>query len=128
MTESDKWLTINQCEDYEQLSNAIMAIAEDGRICSNRQDKTFDAEKQVRNAYQVIEVGLFPNILTRAYGIRQQAIYIRYYQEREKIHGNINFHPSVTDGNDLEHRAGPGTGSCLDGIQAPSADTRGKNN
>lgn len=131
--EIDKWGLVNAAETQDQLIAAILLIAEDGKIQSNRQDKTFDAERQVRNVILVIEVGLFPNILTRAYGIRQQAIYIRYYEQREKIHGtNISTdeHSTITGhpDNDLESRSGPGTGITLDGLQEDSTDTdRGVN-
>lgn len=84
MNEETKWELINTTETYEELASAIMIIAEEGVIRSNRQDKSFDAERQVRNAGMVIHDGFFGNILTRAYGIRQQALYIRYYEEKER--------------------------------------------
>lgn len=126
ISEEARWELVNLAETQESLAVAMMAIAEEGVIRSNRQDKTFDVEKQIRNLHLVIEVGLFPNILTRAYGIRQQAIYIRYYEQREKIHGNDYGDQHRLPDNDLESRSGPGTGTCLDGLQEDSADADGR--
>lgn len=83
MDEETKWGLVNATETYEELASVIMIIAEDGIIHSNRQNKTFDAARQVRNVDLVINHNMFPNILTRAYGIRQQALYIRYYEQKE---------------------------------------------
>lgn len=117
MEETEKWLIINQCENKVQLAAAIMIISEEGVIRSNRQDKAFDAQKQVRNLELVIEGGLFPNILTRAYGIRQQAIYIRYYEQREREYGDNNSRIST--------HYGPCDSA---GVQATSANPDGRAN
>lgn len=120
LQDEEKWQLINATETYEELASVIMIIAEDGVIRSNRQDKTFDAARQARNAHLVINEGYFPNILTRAFGIRQQALYIRYYEQKEReLYGS-------SSSDDLTDRAGSGSGTCADSIQADSADGDGR--
>lgn len=123
MNEEDKWHIINACETYEELAAAIMIISEEGTIHSNRQDKTFDAAKQVRNAWLVIQGGIFPNVLTRAYGIRQQALYIRYYEEKEKKYDrnddNRNFRPASTFPGIQETPVEPNGGTAEGGSHDP---------
>ena len=47
--------------------------------------KTFDAIKMAENCHSVIKRGFPPNLLTREFGIRQQALYLKYYNGLFKI-------------------------------------------
>ena len=74
---------MNQCEDAEELSEAILAASEDGIIQGRK--RPFDANKMAGYVAPVIAGSLPANVLTREFGIRQQALYIKYYEDLKKI-------------------------------------------
>lgn len=78
MTNLEMYDLVNKCETTEQLSNAILTIAEDDMI--KGRSKSFDAEKMANNVSRVVKGELIPNVLTREFGIRQQALYLQYYE------------------------------------------------
>ncbi len=78
MTELEKFQLINQCETVEELADAILKIS--GGIEIKGRFISFDAEKMSKRVAQVVNEDLIPNVLTRQYGIRQQALYIKFYQ------------------------------------------------
>jgi hypothetical protein len=78
MTELEKYEAVNKCETVEELSEIILKFANGDGMIEGR-IKEFNAERMVEGlkAYMVDEAA--PNVLTRNYGIRQQAMYIKYY-------------------------------------------------
>ena len=77
MTELEKYELVNKCETIEQLANAIRTIANDSVIVGRT--NMFESEKMASRVKQVVENDISPNVLTRMYNIRQQALYLRYY-------------------------------------------------
>lgn len=85
MTELEKYEAINKAESASELQAAILQIAdEDGMIVSvHGKKKAFDA-KELCKAVPLIVYGPYPpNLLTRTYGIRQQALHLKYYHKDE---------------------------------------------
>ena len=73
---------INKCETFEELADAILVIGKDNNSLINGRKFQFKATDQANVARN------FKNItraeyLTRSYGIRQQALYILHYEQRE---------------------------------------------
>lgn len=65
----------------DQLADAILKIAVDGKI--KGRNREFDAEKMASYVEGVVYGTIPANALTRNFGIRQQALYLRYgYEER----------------------------------------------
>ena len=81
MTELEKFQTINQCETEGKLSLAILKISEDGMIQGRK--LLFEARKMSIRVAEVIAGRMPVNVLTREFGIRQQAIYLMYYEIKE---------------------------------------------
>jgi hypothetical protein len=83
MTELEKYDLINTCETGEELQEAIDIIWEGkngaGRRGNMRPSVMREAVPQVCNGQAL------PNVLTRQYGLRQQAIYIAYYKQLEEM-------------------------------------------
>jgi len=78
MTELEKFQKINICENADELAQAIIDISENGIV--KGRIKGFDAKKMASRVKEVIAEDMIPNVLTREFGIRQQAIYIAYYE------------------------------------------------
>lgn len=78
MTELEKYQLVNSCETAEELINAIRRIAdpETGKI--QGRVKEFDSQRMAGYVTFVINEGAPANLLTREFGIRQQALYIKY--------------------------------------------------
>lgn len=78
MTELEKFQLINSCETPVTLAEAIIKLAdpETGRIQGRAKD--FNAQRMSICVGPVIYEGAPANLLTREFGIRQQALYIRY--------------------------------------------------
>jgi hypothetical protein len=75
---------VNQSETAEELSNVLISLAdENGEIQGRR--KKFKAAKMASFVEGVVKGELPPNLLTREYGIRQQAIYIRECEKLEAL-------------------------------------------
>jgi hypothetical protein len=77
MTELEKYQAVNACETAGELEKAILSIAEDGQVPGRSSPK--NAETQA-SYVKLVLTGYPANILTRSYGIRQQALYIKYYE------------------------------------------------
>ena len=73
---------VNAADTAADLAAAILEISEDGLI--QGRERTFDAVKMSSYVEDVIKGDVFPNVLTREFGIRQQALYIKYYTDRGK--------------------------------------------
>ena len=78
MTKLEMYDLVNKCDTAEALSDAILLIADDGVI--QGRTRGFNAEKMAASVPRVISGELEPNILTREFGIRQQALYLQYYE------------------------------------------------
>ena len=63
------------CETPDELADAILAIAVNGQI--RGKSREFSAAKMASYVGGVIDGTIPPNALTRNYGIRQQALYIK---------------------------------------------------
>lgn len=82
MTKQDAYETVNKCETYEELAESIRKIGVHGMI--QGRIRTFESEKMAKVCEifdRFMKLGL-PNVLTREFGIRQQAMYI-YYSENK---------------------------------------------
>jgi hypothetical protein len=82
MSRQDAYEVVNKCETYEELAKAIREIGEDGII--QGRIRPFDSEKMAvacENFDNYMELKM-PNVLTREFGIRQQAMYIYYFENR----------------------------------------------
>lgn len=75
MTREEIYDKVNRCETFDELADVILAISEDGRIQGRTRD--FDAIKMSEVCRNFRDH--YPNLLTREFGIRQQALYISYY-------------------------------------------------
>lgn len=78
MKDLEKYELVNKAETIEDLEKAILAISDDGGIIQGR-TKKFDAIKMAANVRKVVAQEIIPNVLTREYGIRQQALYLMFY-------------------------------------------------
>jgi RAB protein geranylgeranyltransferase component A len=82
MTELEKYQAVNKCESFEELANVIESFADEDGMIQGRADK-HDAERMARYCRNF---SMFqPYVLTREYGIRQQALYISYYQSGIRV-------------------------------------------
>ena len=80
MTELEKWKAVNQCETTEQLSDLIIKFADvDGMIqgCIG----SFPAEKMQVGLSLFMQDEMPAIVLTREFGIRQQAIYLKTFNK-----------------------------------------------
>lgn len=78
-TEINPYEIVLTSDTPEQLADAIRKIAVDGKIKGRTRE--FDAEKMASYVEGVVYNTLPANALTRNFGIRQQAIYLRYGYE-----------------------------------------------
>lgn len=76
MTELQKWQAVNQCETQAQLADLITKFADENGMIQGR-EKKFDASNMVIGLQFFMEGEARANVLTREYGIRQQAIYLK---------------------------------------------------
>jgi len=92
MDELTKWELINSSETIESLQEAILKIGTENNGFIKGRSKEWDAELQVmyvkyvvEDSYPLIEQKIIgPNLLTRSYGIRQQALYLKHYSKLYK--------------------------------------------
>ena len=83
MTELEKYQLVNKCEFVSDLEKAMRLISDDGLTIKGL-TREFDLNKSIENMYKFIldKDSVIPaNVLTRSYGIRQQAMYIKYYNK-----------------------------------------------
>lgn len=78
MTDLEKFELVNSCESIKELQNAILKIGESGLIEGRK--RIFDAEKMANCVPTIVKENGYPNYLTRKWGIRQQALYLREYK------------------------------------------------
>ena len=78
MTELEKFQKVNKCETVEELANVVLSFADEHEMIQGRK-RLFDANKMAFAVRLVVSGDVIPNALTREFGIRQQALYIKYY-------------------------------------------------
>jgi hypothetical protein len=79
MTELEKFQLVNACETCEALEQAIILIGEDNNGQVMGRTRPFDAARSAQMVKPIVHENLLPNYLTRSFGIRQQALYLRFY-------------------------------------------------
>jgi hypothetical protein len=80
MTELEKWQAVNQCETQAQLADLITKFTDSEGMIQGRERK-FDASKMIIGLSYFMTDEMPANVLTREYGIRQQAIYLKIFNK-----------------------------------------------
>lgn len=83
MNNLDKYEAVNKCETVDELADVMLSViaTKDGTIIGKSRE--FDADRMVNNLKDYVSGTIDnPNILTRRWGIRQQAMYIKYYTDK----------------------------------------------
>lgn len=83
MTELEKYKLVNNCEYPKELVEAIILIGSDTNTIHGK-TRAFDSVKMASYVEGVIFNQFNPSLLTRSYGIRQQALYLKYYIDYER--------------------------------------------
>lgn len=80
MTREEIYDRVNQCETLKELSSVIKDLADKNGDIQGR-TKKFNANQMAKMCLDFKKhfYDLNANVLTREYGIRQQAMYIAYY-------------------------------------------------
>jgi hypothetical protein len=78
MTQLQKWQAVNQCETPLELGALILQFADKNGKIQGR-TKKFDAVEMASGLSWFMEGKMYANILTREFGIRQQAIYLKSF-------------------------------------------------
>lgn len=78
MTELEKFQRVNSCETTEALAQTIRAFADPETGMIQGRSKEFSADLMAGYVSLVVNDGARANLLTREFGIRQQALYLRY--------------------------------------------------
>lgn len=79
MSELEKYKKVNECETLEELAKVIESFADKNGAIQGR-TKKFSSSRMAdacRNYSKEIH-----NVLTREFGIRQQALYILFYENK----------------------------------------------
>jgi len=79
MTDLEKYNLVNGCETANELSDVILKFADDYGMIQGRR-RAFNANKMAEHVQYVVNGDIPANVLTREFGIRQQALYISYCQ------------------------------------------------
>ena len=86
MTDLEKYETVNKCETVEALEAAITSFTDSETGLIQGRMRTFDGVQMASKVRVVVEQDGWPNWLTREFGIRQQALYLKhYFTETERI-------------------------------------------
>jgi len=86
MTEEEKWKLINQCENIDELKDAIVAIGDsEGNIRGRSTSKNvFMQAGMAMGIYHIVDPKVASSrltMLTRSYGIRNQLAYLMYCRD-----------------------------------------------
>lgn len=76
-----KWELINSCETVENLEAAIISISDPITGTIRGRAREHSAERMASRVKDVVRGNLPANVLTRSYGIRQQALYLKLYDK-----------------------------------------------
>jgi hypothetical protein len=84
-TKLEKYEAVNKCETVDELADVMLnVIANDmGEIVGR--SRPFSVNKMIKYLHIFVEDDddrVSPSVLTRMYGIRQQAMYIKYYTDK----------------------------------------------
>jgi hypothetical protein len=80
MTELEKWQAVNRCGTQAQLADLISKFADEEGMIQGRERK-FDASKMIIGLSYFMVDEMPANVLTREFGIRQQAIYLKVFNK-----------------------------------------------
>lgn len=80
MTDLEKYQKVNACETAEELEECILSFAEDNTI--QGRSRSFNAIIMATNLDKFMKDKQPPEVLTRMWGIRQQAMYIKHYESQ----------------------------------------------
>jgi hypothetical protein len=80
MTELQKWQAVNQCETQSELADLISKFADKEGMIQGRERK-FDASNMIIGLSYFMIDEMPANVLTREFGIRQQAIYLKAFNK-----------------------------------------------
>ena len=78
MTDLEKFQLINACETAVELTHAVRRLADPETGMIKGRVKEFDSQRMAGYVTFVVNEGAPANLLTREFGIRQQALYLRY--------------------------------------------------
>lgn len=78
MTELETWQLVNQAETKQELAFMINKLADPEGMIQGRTRK-FDAAKMIIGLDMFMKDEAPANVLTREFGIRQQAIYLKTF-------------------------------------------------
>jgi hypothetical protein len=78
MTELETWQEVNKCETPQHLAFIINKLADPEGMIQGRERK-FDAVKMIKGLNYFMADEIPANVLTREFGIRQQAIYLKTF-------------------------------------------------
>lgn len=78
MPELEFFQKVNATDSLSELSDVILQIADENGMIQGRTRK-FEAKKMAEYCRDFKNYS--PNVLTREYGIRQQALYLSYYNK-----------------------------------------------
>jgi acetyl-CoA acetyltransferase len=79
MNEIDKYTRVNTCSTLDELADVILSFAdENGQIKGRTRNFNAQVMADICRRYTAVE----HNMLTREYGIRQQALYILFYDNK----------------------------------------------
>jgi len=76
MTELQKWQAVNRCENGKALHDLIIQFADEDGMIQGRERK-FSATQMAHHVHDVMQNEYPNNLLTREFGIRQQALYLK---------------------------------------------------
>lgn len=79
MTEIEKYESVNKCKTLKELSKVILSFSdENGLIKGRTRNFLASSMSDICERYSLAE----HNMLTREYGIRQQAMMILFYEDK----------------------------------------------
>lgn len=76
----ERYERVNKCETLEELQQCILDFADENGEIQGRSRK-FNANSMKINAEGFYNGHLSPNVITREWGLRQQLMYIKYYND-----------------------------------------------
>lgn len=82
MEELEIYKAVTRADTLEDLQNVIIALTDSEGLIQGRTRK-FNASQMSHNMAKFINdesCTILPNVITREYGLRQQAMYIKFYQ------------------------------------------------
>jgi hypothetical protein len=100
MTELERFQKVNQCETEEQLAAVILEFADESGMIQGRNTR-FVAKVMSERVEGVVSLGFPANSLTREFGIRQQALYIKHYTQKPIEPARVDVSDTIEELSDL---------------------------